>query len=218
MTGRFHIWRKPMETINAFRKLLSIDVSKYIERKGQFDYLSWPYAVSQLRLADPEATWEVKRFNGLPFLETDLGFFVEVAVTVQGISLSQVHPVLDGRNRPIVSPTTFDINSSIQRCLVKAIALHGLGLNVYAGEDLPLEQEETNANVTPLAPQERPKPSGGAITPAQLRYIESLVDELGVDVHKLLDYFGFESLDSIPKSEASRVIGALESKRGGRAA
>jgi hypothetical protein len=208
-----------MENINAFRKLLSIDVSKYIERKGQFDYLSWPYAVSQLRLADPEATWEVKRFNGLPFMETDLGYFVEVSASVQGVSLSQIHPVLDGRNRPIPSPTTFDINSSIQRCLVKAIALHGLGLNVYAGEDLStLEQEDTNTNVTPIAPQERPQPSGVTITPAQLRYIESLVDELGVDVHKLLDYFGFESLEAIPKSEASRVIKALESKRGGRAA
>ena len=207
-----------METTNTFRKLLSIDVSKHVERKGQFDYLSWPFAVSQLRLADSEATWEVKRFNGLPFMETDLGFFVEVAVTVQGVTLSQIHPVLDQRNRPIASPTTFDINTSIQRCLVKAIALHGLGLNVYAGEDLPLDQEETGTNVTTFTPQDRQKPSGSAITPAQLRYIENLVDELGVDVHKLLDYFGFESLDSIPKSEASRVIKALESKRGGRAA
>ena len=207
-----------MENTNAFRKLLGIDVSKYVERKGQFDYLSWPYAVSQLRLADPEATWEVKRFNSLPFMETDLGFFVEVAVTVQGITLSQIHPVLDGRNRPIPSPSTFDINTSIQRCLVKAIALHGLGLNVYAGEDLPLDHEESGTNVTAFVPTERQRAGDKAITAAQLRYIESLVDELGVDVHKLLDYFGFDSLEAIPKSEASRVIKALESKRGGRAA
>ena len=52
-----------METTNTFRKLLSIDVSKHVERKGQFDYLSWPFAVSQLRRADPAATWEVKRFK-----------------------------------------------------------------------------------------------------------------------------------------------------------
>ena len=76
-----------METTNTFRKLLS-NVSKHVERKRQFDYLSWPFAVSKLRLADPEATWEVKRFNGLPFMETGLGFFVEVAVTVQGITES----------------------------------------------------------------------------------------------------------------------------------
>ena len=165
-----------METTNTFRKLLSIDVSKHVERKGQFDYLSWPFAVSQLRLADPEAIWEVKRFNGLPFMETDLGFFVEVAVTVQGTTLSQIHPVLDGRNRPIPSPSTFDINTSIQRCLVKAIALHGLGLNVYAGEGLPLDQGETGTNVTTFSPQDLQQPSGSAINLAQLRYIENLVD------------------------------------------
>ena len=58
-------------------------------------------------------------------------------MTVQGVTLSQIHPVLDGKNRPIFEPTAFDINTSIQRCLVKAIALHGLGLYIYAGEDLP---------------------------------------------------------------------------------
>ena len=79
----------------------------------------------------------VCRFDGKPYLLCEAGVFVEVAVTVQGITLSQIHPVLDGRNRPIDQPTAFDINTSIQRCLVKAIALHGLGLYVYAGEDLP---------------------------------------------------------------------------------
>src|SRR5436309_204248 len=89
---------------NYFAKLNSINVSQHIEKKGQFSYLSWPYAVEQLRLADPSATWEVKRFAGLPFLRTDLGFFVEVAATVQGVTLSQVHPVLDSKNRPIEMP------------------------------------------------------------------------------------------------------------------
>ena len=122
---------------NYFARLNQLDVSKHIEKKGQFSYLSWPYAVAQLRLADPAATWEVKRFDGLPYLKTECGFFVEVAVTVDGVTLSQIHPVLDHRNQPISSPNSFHINTSIQRCLVKAIALHGLGLYVYAGEDLP---------------------------------------------------------------------------------
>jgi len=93
--------------------------------------LSWPYAVAQLRLADPDAFWEVRRFEGLPYLKTETGYFVEVAVTVGGITLAQIHPVLDSKNHPIYEPTAFDINTSIQRCLVKAIALHGLGLYVY---------------------------------------------------------------------------------------
>ena len=122
---------------NYFAHLNQINVSEHIERKGAFAYLSWPFAVAQLRLADPAATWEVRRFGGLPYLKSDCGHFVEVAVTVQGVTLSQLHPVLDSKNRPIAEPSSFDINTSIQRCLVKAIALHGLGLYIYAGEDLP---------------------------------------------------------------------------------
>ena len=86
---------------NYFARLNQINVSDHIERKGEFAYLSWPYAVAQLRLADPTAIWEVRRFEGLPFLKTDTGYFVEVSVTVQGLTLSQIHPVLDGKNRPI---------------------------------------------------------------------------------------------------------------------
>lgn len=84
----------------------------------------------------------MKRFEGVPYLKTDCGYFVEVEVTVQGITLSQIHPILNNQNKPIAEPNSFDINTSIQRCLVKAIALHGLGLYIYAGEDFPEVQEE----------------------------------------------------------------------------
>lgn len=127
---------------NHFEKLAAIDVSQHIERKGNFSYLSWAWAVDQLRRHDPSATWEVKRFDGMPYMKTELGYFVEVEVTSNGIGMSQIHPVLDNRNKPIAKPTPFDINTSIQRCLVKAIALHGLGLYIYAGEDLPKVEEE----------------------------------------------------------------------------
>jgi hypothetical protein len=219
--------------VPAFKTLAAIDVSRFVEKKGQFSYLSWPYAVAQLRLADPEATWAVMRFDGLPYLLTDLGYFVEVAVTVQGLTLSQIHPVLDAKNRPIAQPTTFDINTSIQRSLVKAIALHGLGLNVYAGEDLPMDVESDNLREGPTKPAEpepepvRPVPtkltslsdrreSGRGtthITANQRRYIERLIAETDTNVDALLDYFGYESLDEIPRGEASRVISALEQRR-----
>ena len=127
---------------NYFEKLAEINVNEHVEKKGKFSYLSWAWAVDVLRKADPTATWEVIRFNGMPFMETKFGIFVEVAVTVQGITLSQIHPVLDNNNKPIAQPSSFQINTSIQRCLVKAIALHGLGLYIYAGEDLPEGAEE----------------------------------------------------------------------------
>jgi len=70
-------------------------------------------------------------------MKTEGGCFVKVSVTVNGVSREQVHPVLDNRNKPIKTPDAFQINTSIQRCLAKAIALHGLGLYLFAGEDLP---------------------------------------------------------------------------------
>jgi hypothetical protein len=73
----------------------------------------------------------------MPYLKTDCGYFVEVAVTVGGVTRSQLHPILNAQNKPIPQPSSFDINTSLARCLVKAIALHGLGLYIYAGEDLP---------------------------------------------------------------------------------
>lgn len=125
---------------NYFTELSKIDVSEHIEKKGKFSYLSWAFAVKALREYDPTATWEVARFEGMPYLKTEAGFFVEVNVTVKGVTLGQIHPVLNNQNRPIANPNAFDINTSIQRCLVKAIALHGLGIWIYAGEDLPMEE------------------------------------------------------------------------------
>lgn len=136
---------------STYETLAALNVSDRLEKKGKFSYLSWPFAIDALRKAEPKATWSVCRFDGLPFLKTECGFFVEVAVTVEGITLSQIHPVLDNNNRPILAPNNFQINTSIQRCLVKAIALHGLGLSVYAGEDLPSgEEEKENTNVVKI--------------------------------------------------------------------
>ena len=121
-----------------FEVLRKHNVSKYMEKKGQFNYLSWAYAVEELRKIKPDATWRViKDETGFPYTSTPAGHFVEVEVTVDGISLSQIHPVLDHRNQTLEQPNAFQINTSIQRCLAKAIALHGLGLYIFRGEDLP---------------------------------------------------------------------------------
>jgi len=124
---------------NQFTELAKINVNDHVEKKGRFSYLSWPWAIEQISKFDPTSTWEVVRFDGMPYLKTECGYFVEVAVTVKGVTRSQIHPVLDNRNQPIAKPSAFEINTSIQRGLVKAIALHGLGLYIYAGEDLPVE-------------------------------------------------------------------------------
>ena len=127
--------------MSIFKTLSEINVNNHVEQKGKFNYLSWAWAVAELRLASPTATWEVVKTDGLPFCKTECGYFVEVSVTVEGITLSQIHPVLDNQNKTIPEPNALQIYTSIQRCLVKAIALHGLGLYIYAGEDLPDTEE-----------------------------------------------------------------------------
>ena len=123
---------------NTFMKLFKTDVSEYVKKKGNFNYLSWAYAVQELKRACPTARWGVtKAEDGSPFFKTSCGYFVEVWVDVEGVSLSQVHPVLDNRNNAIENPNAFQINTSLQRALAKCIALHGLGLYIFAGEDLP---------------------------------------------------------------------------------
>ena len=213
---------------NYFARLSAINVSEHIERKGGFAYLSWPFAVAQLRLADPTACWEVKRFEGLPYLMTESGCFVEVAVTVQGVTLSQIHPVLDGRNRVIIAPTAFDINTSIQRCLVKAIALHGLGLYIYAGEDLPqigtepaANDDGKNAGSVPTEPTKLPaspatppaRPIGKTITVAQQVTIRKLALEVGVELPRVMEFYGVRDLAEIGVADYLRVVRSLEKRR-----
>lgn len=127
-----------------------------VEQKGKFDYLSWAHAIHILGNAYPDFTFEVRHFPQLftkkdehgettyytlpdvvvPYNRTSTGYYVEVSVTADKLTRTQVHPVLDGRNQPIAQPNSFQINTSIQRALAKAIALHGVGLSLYAGEDL----------------------------------------------------------------------------------
>ena len=202
-----------MESANYFTHLNSINVAEHIEKKGQFSYLSWPWAVQQLRQSDPTATWEVKRWNGLPFLKTDCGYFVEVALTVQGVTLSQIHPVLDSRNDPIEKPNSFDINTSIQRCLVKAIALHGLGLSVYAGEDLPATDQQGHVPTTkPKAPVTE-HPASAPASPAQIRFIETLIAETKSEMATVLAFFRVNSLNELTAHAASRAISSLKNQR-----
>ena len=140
---------------NTFEKLNKIDVSKFTEKKGQFNYLSWAYAVRELLKVCPDATWEVHLFENehgtkQPYMKNGTGSYVQVSVEVDGVVRSQIHPVLDHRNQPIENANAFQINTSIQRCLAKAIALHGLGLYIFAGEDLPEADPLTKAQAYEL--------------------------------------------------------------------
>tara|TARA_R100000700_G_C3153637_1_gene131541 strand:- start:391 stop:948 length:558 start_codon:yes stop_codon:yes gene_type:complete len=134
--------------MSAFSVLSKIDVSEHTEKKGKYTYLSWAWAVKVLLEEFPKATWQVHTFvdNGIesPYMRTNAGCFVQVSVEIDKVIRTQIHPVLDHMNKSVDEPNAFQINNSIQRCLAKAIALHGLGLYIYAGEDLPTEPEALN--------------------------------------------------------------------------
>ena len=137
---------------NVFEILNKVDVSEHMEKKGQFNYLSWAHAVRELLKVCPTATWEVHLFDNQdgtkqPYMKNGTGSYVQVSVDVEGIIRTQLHPVLDTRNQPIDSPNAFQVNTSVQRCLAKAIALHGLGLYLFAGEDLPEADELTKKQI-----------------------------------------------------------------------
>jgi hypothetical protein len=160
-------------TQSTFMKLYKTDVSKYQKKKGKFTYLSWADAWALLKKECPDARYGVtKAEDGSPFFQTECGYFVDVWVEVDGISLSQIHPVLDNRNQSITEPSNFNINTSIQRALAKTIALHGLGLYIFAGEDLP----EPDA----LTPDEETKLYGLAKSIS-----EELVNDLKGKVNKM---------------------------------
>jgi len=129
--------------MSVWKTLSAIDVSKHIEKKGKFSYLSWAWAWSTLKEHYPDATFKKEIFDDIatgqvPYMKDNDGYaYVVVTVTVEGVAATEIMPVLNHQNKSIQNPNSFDVNTALQRTLVKAIAFHGLGLYIYAGEDLP---------------------------------------------------------------------------------
>jgi hypothetical protein len=121
--------------MKTFNELRTINVNEHTERKGKFTYLSWAWAVDQLLQLDPTATWEYK--DPVYFAETLMVF---CSVTAFGKTMTAQLPVMNNMNKAISNPDSMAVNTAMQRCLAKAIALHGLGLYIYSGEDTPDEE------------------------------------------------------------------------------
>ena len=119
--------------MSVWKTLSAIDCSKHVEKKGNLSYLSWAWAWQTLMEHYPDSTYT---FSDPMTLCGDT-VEVSVSVTVKGATHTMWLPVMDNRNKAIVLPTARDISDARMRCLVKAIAMHGLGIYLYAGEDLP---------------------------------------------------------------------------------
>lgn len=142
---------KPAEA-NYFADLNNIDVSKYVEIKEvtytnknsghqtkiKLSYLSWAYAIAEIKKRDPQANWVFLD----PLVYPDRTMMIQCNFTCFGVTHYMWLPVMNQRNQPIQGPNAFEINTAMMRCLVKAIAVHGLGLYLYAGEDLPEAEKD----------------------------------------------------------------------------
>jgi hypothetical protein len=147
--------QKTKET--TFEMLSKINVNKFVEKKNGLTYLSWAYAWSEVKSNCPDATYEI----GETEYDESLGFMCHTSVTIDGETLPMWLPVMDGANKSmkkqaykfttrygdkdVAAATTFDINKTIMRCLVKNLAMFGLGIYIFAGDDIPtseIQEEE----------------------------------------------------------------------------
>jgi len=143
----------------TFEKLSSINVNDRVEKKNGLTYLSWAWAWSEVKKACPDATYVIKQTD----YDEQLGFMCHTEVTIAGETLEMWLPVMDGANKSmkkeaytyitrygeksVDAATSFDINKTLMRCLVKNLAMFGLGIYIFAGEDLP-ESEASAPSVS----------------------------------------------------------------------
>lgn len=146
---------------SIFEQLSEVNVNGKTEKKGNFTYLSWAFAWEELKKVAPDATAKVyhDENTNLPYFSSNAGVMVKVGVTVGGVEHINYLPCMDFKNKAIPSDkiTMMDVNKAIQRATVKAIALHGLGLYIYAGEDLP----EVEAKAAPAKPESKKEAKSG---------------------------------------------------------
>ena len=148
------------EIKEKFQELYSLDVGKYVEKKQGLSYLTWSYAWAEFKKIYPDATYEVKKDEQgrCYFGDEQIGYMVYTSVTAGGLTYEMWLPVMDNANKSmklnaykyqtrsgeksVEAISMFDINKAVMRCLVKNLAMFGLGLYIYAGEDLPEDIKE----------------------------------------------------------------------------
>lgn len=141
----------------TFEKLSKVHTLPFEEKKGNLTYLSWANAWALVKQTEPEASFRVITFDldgkrvdgGLPYQRTDVGFMVWTAVTIAEQTQECYLPVMDHRNKAKQAPDILDVNNTLMRCLVKNLALFGLGLHIYAGEDIPFGTDAPTTQIDP---------------------------------------------------------------------
>ena len=168
--------------MQVFNDLSSVDVSAHVEKKSNFNYLSWAWAWAEV-CKKYKATRKIyKNTDGWNYHTDGKTCWVEVGVTIDSVEHIDMLPVMDFRNQsiPLAKVTSFDVNKAIQRATVKAIALHGLGLHIYAGEDLPMTEKEVEL----ITPSQALELESSCESSAMVDYVKS---KLGISCFKEIE-------------------------------
>jgi hypothetical protein len=200
------------EKKSVWETLSAINVNEHTEKKNGLTYLSWAWAWGMLKKHYPEAQFQKHTdSNGLPYFKDEHGFaFVIVSVEVDGLTHTEVFPVLDHRNRAIQNPDAFAVNASMQRALTKAISYHGLGHYIYAGEDLPTDGEPAPK----AAPQKESAGQGaGMIKKTFIEFIP-----MASDMKALLHFYkenehALKTLEQLDKPSHAEVMVAFKARK-----
>jgi len=182
-----------------FELLTEVNVNEHIEKKNtgstSLSYLSWAWAWDYFKKQCPDAKYEIKEWDGKPYLfDEKTGYMVQTKITAGGETHTMWLPVMDSTNHSMMdkpyqiqtkyktidipSATMFDINKTIMRCLVKNMAMFGLGLYIYAGEDLPSDSDETVETKPTPAPAHKPTLDH---TPTVEEIIKSIEESMTLD-------------------------------------
>lgn len=178
-------------------ELLKINVNAHTEKKGGLTYLSWAWAWSEILKIDPAARYTVHEWDGKPvcYLKDDTAL-VKVSVEVNGVIKTCLLPVMDNRNRSIVNPNSFAVNTAIMRCMTKCVSLFGLGLYIFAGEDTP-----TGEPVAPTVNDELVADIQSAPTLDELTKLFKALDKEQRMAH--IDFFTQRKKELAPPPEAA---------------
>ena len=136
-----------VERKDLIAKMLAKDVNSHTEKKNNLTYLSWAWAWAEALKADANAVYKVEMFDCKCYMDINGTAMVFVTVTMFGKAITCQLPVMDYRNKAIPNPDAFAVNTAIMRCMTKGLALHGLGLYIFAGEDVP--EEGRSVVITP---------------------------------------------------------------------
>lgn len=186
---------------NYFTELNQINVNDKTEKKGNLTYLSWAWAWGEVKKLHPDANYTIYENKDGWNYHTDGRFcWVKTGVTVNGIEHIEYLPIMDYKNNsiPLEKVTSTDANKAIQRSLTKAVARHGLGLYIYAGEDLPEGEKE---EVKDIAEEK--------ISSKEAGILKSMLVKKNVNIDKLCEQYKVTSLEELTSRQYSNILERL---------